>query len=291
MPFELIPEEEMASRSKKATEKKSDIIITKKPIDTEKVGTEKISIEKAKGNIPIISGEQVEKTVEEKIEEKKVGEVATPKMTPPVNLNVIVKRIYFPDATYSKKENQTEFKKILANYELTWVRGMMKTYVSKEGVKILTGMYVSADQNKKVFCIYEGTDKPMTAIVKIIGTGGNFLIGLGEFAHRIGCIVEDKDEMYVNNVLLILQEKGEIYVEKKLEAKEIEDYQKIFEEKVQKYIEEYLNKYLDDYKESFDRRGISIKTASFFKRKEIEENVRWSLEHGFLKEKEKEMEK
>ncbi len=297
MPFNLIPEEEMASRSKK------EKISIKKEV---KKTDEKENIVKEKSGISLISKEQVEKLEEEKakeekkkLEEEKTKEEkkkleeekekvkekgeAIKKTIPPTSPNIIVKRIYFPGGLYSKKENQKEFKKIIAGYGLTWYKPMMKSYVNKEGIKILSGMYVSSDQTKKVLCIYEGTDKPMTAIVKVVGTGGNFLIDLGSFAHKIGCEVEDKDEMFINNTLLTLQEKGEIYKEKKIEETNIEDYQKILEEKIQKYVEEALQRYIDANKESFERRGISIETVKFFMRKEVEEDVRWGVEHGFVK--------
>ena len=261
MPFDLVSEDEMAVKSKKATEKK--VVDTKKAdiVVTKKIG------------ISIVSGDE-EKVIEKT--EKKV-------IPPQINPNIIVKRIYFPGDTYSKKENQKEFKNILAKYGLSWYRPMMRTYTSKEGVSVLTGMYVTDDQNKKVFCIYEGTNKPTTSIVKIMGSGGNFLIDLISFAHRIGCIIEDKDELFVNNTLLTLQEKGDIYVEKKLETGKFEDYEKIFEEKVKKLVDEYTQKYIDAYKDTLESRGISLETALFFKKKEIEETVRWSLENGLVK--------
>ncbi len=217
----------------------------------------------------------------EKSEKVENAEVEKVKTVSPINPNAMVKKIYFPGDVYSK--NQNEFKKILANYGLSWIKGMMKSYVSKEGIKLLTGMYGSADQSKKVFCIYEGTNKPMTAIIKVIGTGGNFLIDIISFSNRVGCIIEDKDDIYSNNVILTLHEKGEIYVEKKIEDEKIEDYEKIFEEKVQKYIDDRLKEYLDAYKESFEQRGISINTVIFFKRKEIEEDVRRGIENGLIK--------
>ena len=269
MPFDLVSEDEMAVTSKKVTDtKKVDKVVTKKS---------------SKSDISIVSGDEekvegVEGT--EKIENEKTGKKIVP---PSINPNIIVKRIYFPGDTYSKKENQKEFKNIISKYGLSWHRPMMKTYTNREGVSVLTGMYASADQNKKVFCIYEGTNKPTTVIVKIMGSGGNFLIDLGSFAHRIGCMVEDKDELFVNNTLLALQEKGEVYVEKKLETGKLEDYEKIFEEKVKKLVEEYTQKYIDTYKDTLERRGISLETALFFKKKEIEEGVRWGLESGFIK--------
>jgi hypothetical protein len=257
MSLKLISEDDMATKSKRAVDaKKADIVVTKKSgiaIVSEKVDNEADKGEKSK------------------------------KVVPPINPNIIVKRIYFPGDMYSKKENQKGFKNIISKYGLSWHRPMMKTYTNKEGVSVLTGMYVSADQNKKVFCIYEGTNKPTTAIVKILGSGGNFLIDLIDFCHGIGCIIEDKDELFVNNTLLSLQEKGEIYVEKKLEETKIEDYDKKFEERVKELVEKYIQEYIDNYKDTLERRKIDLKTAVFFKKKEIEESVRWSLAHGYTK--------
>lgn len=264
MPFKLVSEDDMAVKSKKTVDtKKTNIVVTKKSIDIEKV-----------------SANDIEK-VGADIENKKSIDIE--KIVPTMSPNVIVKRIYFPEDTYSKKEVQTEFKNILGKYGLTWYKPMMKSYTDKEGKSVLTGLYASADQNKKAFCIYEGTNKPMTAIVKIMGSGGNFLIDLGSFAHRVGCVVEDKDELFVNNTLLTLQEKGEIYVEKKLETGKFEDYDKMSEEKIKKLVDEYAKKYIDDYKETLEKRGVSLDVALFFKKKEIEEDIRWRLEKGFIK--------
>lgn len=277
MPFELVSEADMAVKSKKAVDTKKIKDVTKS-IDIQKVE----DIKDAKG---VEDVEKIEKGIDVKNADAKNVDTknAGPKIAPILNPNIIVKRIYFPEDTYSKKENQTGFKKILAKYGLAWYKPMMKTYTSKEGVSVLTGLYASADQNKKVFCIYEGTGKPTTVIVKIIGSGGNFLIDLGSFCHGAGCIIEDKDEMFINNTLLTLQEKGEIYVEKKVEEAKIEDYQKIFEEKVKKLVDEYVQKYIEDNKEILEKRGISLETALFFKKKEIEESVRWGLESGSIK--------
>jgi hypothetical protein len=293
MPFELVSENDMAVKSKKVDKvddtkkvdkdtKKVDKDTKKVDKDTKKVDkdTKKVDKDTKKVDIVVTKKDDIPLVHEENVErvehvEKKVG-------PPSVNPNVIVKRIYFPEDTYSKKENQTGFKKILAKYGLSWYRPMMRTYTNREGVSILTGMYASDDQHKKVFCIYEGTNKPTTVIIKIMGSGGNFLIDLGGFCHNIGCIIEDKDELFVNNTLLTLQEKGEIYVEKKLETGKLEDYEKIFEEKVKKLVEEYTQKYVDAYKDTLARQGVSLETALFFKKKDIEENVRWGLEKGFI---------
>lgn len=259
MALKLISEEEMATKSKKTGDtKKADVIVTKK-------------------SLHIIPEENADKK-----DGGKVGNIEK-KVIPPINPNIIVKRIYFPGDTYSKKENQKGFKSIITTYGLSWYRPMMKTYTNKDGISILSGMYTSEDKNKKVFCIYEGTNKPTTAIIKIMGSGGNFLIDITSFCHGIGCIIEDKDELFINNTLLSLQEKGEIYVEKKLEETKIEDYEKKFEERVKQLLEENIQKYLEDNKDTLERRGIDLKTAVFFKKKDIEESVRWSLAHGYYR--------
>lgn len=269
MPFELVSENDMAVKSKKGDSKKVS--------DTKNVN---IVVTKKEG-VPLVPEEKIDEKVESGKTEN--TENVDKKIIPSIDSGVIAKRIYFPGGTYSKKENQTGFKKILAKYGLSWYKPMMRTYTSKEGVRLLTGMYASDDQNKKVFCIYEGTNMPTTAIVKIMGSGGNFIIDLNSFCHGAGCIIEDKDELFINNTLLTLQERGEIYIEKKVEITKIEDYEKIFEDKVKKLVEESVQKYIEDYKDTLIRRRISLETALFFKRKEIEENVRWGLKSGFIK--------
>jgi len=202
----------------------------------------------------------------------------------------IIKRVYFPGDTYSNKENQKEFKKILATHRLSWVKGMMKTYPKKDGGALLTGMYASEDGKKKVFCIYEGTNKPTTAIVKIMGSGGLFLIDLNSYCNKAGCTIEDKDEAYANNILLTLQEKGEIYVEKKMETKSLEEIHKEHEEKIEKLINQAIDKFVeahrfiyDTYCESlFWKRGLSENFIRKFRRMEIEKDVRWAVENGRL---------
>lgn len=265
MQLELVPEEEMAIKPKKEDKHrpKGEMVEVPKDIDTSSV---RDSVKQSSGSSSDTS--QVS------------GRVS----------NLIVRRVYFPEDIYSNKENQKEFKKILADYGLSWHRPMMKTYTNKNGVTILTGMYVSPDQNKKVFCIYEGADKPMTAIVKIIGTGGNFLIDLNSYCHRVGCTIEDKDDMYVNNILLTLQEKGEIYVEKIVEDTTLEDVQRLFEEKFEKRINDAVEKWIDTHRFYYEdrcefllwKRGLyNIQNLRKFRRVEIEDGVRWAIENGF----------
>jgi len=266
MQLELIDEEEMATKPKKPIEprKGPEVKTTHKPRTTE-VKEERPSDGSGGPRVPGSSGDSG------------------------VRPN-IVKRIYFPGDTYSNKENQKEFKKILANHRLTWVKGMMRSYPRKDGTALLTGMYVSEDQNKKVFCIYEGTNKPMTAIVKIMGSGGLFIIDLNSYCHKVGCTVEDKDEAYVNNTLLTLQEKGEIYVEKKMETKSLEEIHREHEEKIEKVINQAIDKFVeahrfvyDTYCESlFWKRGLSENFIRKFRRMEIEKDIRQAVGNGRL---------
>lgn len=277
MQLELVDEEEMASRSKRPIEprKGSEIKTTYKS----KTGDTKD--ERSSGGSGGSGGS---------------GSPGSPvgpsgSNTPGAKAN-IVKRMYFPGDKYSQKENQKEFKKILATHGLSWVRSKMKSYSRKDGTALLTGMYASNDGNKKVFCIYEGTNKPMTAVIKLMGSGGLFLIDLNSFCNKIGCIIEDKDEAYANNILLTLQEKGEIYVENKMEkveTKSIEEIQKEYEEKIEKRINESVEEYIrvhrfvyDTYCESlFWKRGLSEAFIRKFRRLEVEKDIRWAVENGY----------
>lgn len=256
----MVPEEEMAARTKKISDDK-DIKTIHKTKDT---GTKDIEHKDIKKDIPSI-----------------------PKSKSMVGVGPnIVKRIYFPGDKYSK--NQKGFKKILSTYGLSWYKPMMKSYPRKDDTAILTGMYVSADKNRKIFCIYEGTNRPMTAIVKIIGSGGNFLIELNSYCHSVGCTIEDKDDTYVNNTMLSLQESGELYVEKKMEDKTLEGLQVVYEEKVQKRLDEAVEKFIEAHRFVYDtyceflfwKRGVSEGFIRKFRRMEIEQGVRWSVEHG-----------
>lgn len=254
MSLEIIPKEEMAIGRKKEKEKKEKEM-------------EKSITRVDKADIDI-------KVDKERESDKK-------RIVPPTSPNVVIKRIYFPEDVYSN--NQSGFKKILANFDLSWSKYYMKSYISKQGKKVLTGVYASSDQQKKIFMIYEGTNKPAHAIIKLIGTGGKFLIELISFANKVGCIIEDKDENFINNTMLTLQEKGEIYVEKKFEMGEYEDFEKKFEAKVEKLLQNTLERYIEAYKDILKIRGVSEETFKLFKKKEIEKDIRWGLEHGYLK--------
>lgn len=265
MQLELIDEEEMAHRPKKAKGTEIKTTYKSRTGDTKEERTSDIIGDST--GVPTGSGGSTPSGVKANI----------------------VKRLYFPGDKYSQKENQKEFKKILATHGLGWVRSKMKSYSRKDGTALLTGMYGNNDGNKKVFCIYEGTNKPMTAVVKLMGTGGLFLIDLNSFCNKIGCIIEDKDEAYANNILLTLQEKGEVYVEKiERVAKTLEEIQKEYEEKVKKRIDGSVEKYIESHRFVYDtyceslfwKRGLSEAFIRKFRRLEVEKGIRWTIENG-----------
>lgn len=230
--------------------------------------------------IAIVKEEELKEEKEIKAFKRLPPEPPTQTNMPP-GVSLIVKRMYFPGDAYSK--NQEKFKKILASHGLAWDKKTYKIYTNDQTkMQIMSGVYSTDDQKKKVFAIYEGSNKPTTAIIKILGTGGNFLIDLQGFCHDIGCTFEDKDEMYINNVLLTLQEKGKIYVEKKLEEKELGNFQKEFNEIVKKYTDDYLAKWMDAYRESLIRRGLNPESIAKFRRMEIEDSVKLALESGLI---------
>lgn len=275
MQLELVSEGEMATKSKKekATDtKRSDIQIVHKHIienEDDKKEKKKEKEERSSPHTP-------------------VGvPTHTPVDTPTISVGII-KRMYFPEDAYSR--NQVAFKKILAAHGLSWIRGMMKTYTNKTGKQLLTGMYSTGDGSKKVFAIYEGTNKPATMLVKIMGTGGKFLLDLNSFCHKIGCVLEDKDSTFIDKTLLILQESNEIYIEKKMENVTLEDIQKKLEEKIEVRINEAIEKFIESYRFYYDNRCESLLWRKGFydmnfirriRRLEIQENARWAVEHGF----------
>ena len=203
---------------------------------------------------------------------------------------MIVKRIYFHDATYSHNEN--EFKKLLKTFELSWYEPARKVYVNGKNEKLLTGIYISADQNKKIFAFYEGHEKPATMIVKIFGSGGNLLIDLNSLCLKVGCTIEDRNEQYLDDVLLRLKNFRDINIpenvkrekEKGGDSKTLEEFKlTAFDIKVRIFVRRYLRRYLVNFGESLRRRGVSMKVVSHFKKSDVKNNVRWGLEQGWIK--------
>lgn len=281
MQLELVPEDQMVSKPKKeAPPRDTEAKIVHKPRDS-------------KGIIPIIKDEEMKETKEMKGVEDNKGTAKDRDVSP----GIIIKRIYFPDATYSNTTNQAGFKSILKKFGLSWASSSMKDYFNKEGKQLRTGAYISADQNKKVFAIYEGSQKPATFVIKIVGSGGNFLLELNSFCHGAGCTIEDKSDKYIDNIILTLREKGELYVEKVIENTTLEDLQraqeeeirqqKEREEKIQKIIDDAVERFIDAHKFYYDdrcecllwRRGLSIGFVRKFRRMEIERDIRRTTEN------------
>lgn len=196
--------------------------------------------------------------------------------------SLIVKKIYFPGNLYS--QNKDKFKKVLTEFGLSWAKSAMRTHTNKEGKQMMSGIYYSPDQVHKILCIYEGTDKPATFFYKTTGSGGLFLLNLIQFCTVLGCVIEDKNEEYMQKVVMQLDGYGDINVEEKKVYAQLSDFEKkAFDEKVKKAIDEILARYTVDCEEYFKRRGISMETALFFKRKDLEQSVPWAIEHGFIK--------
>lgn len=279
MQLELVPEEEMVKKPKKeAPPRDTDIKIIHKPRDS-------------KGTVPIIKNEDM-KGGEEKAKEETKEEVSGG-----ISPGMVIKRIYFPNNIYSNAANQTGFKSILKKFGLSWVSSSMKDYFGNDRKQLRTGTYVTESGDKKIFAIYEGSEKPATFIVKIIGSGGNFLLELNSFCHNIGCVIEDKNEAYINNVMLILHERGELYVEKTVENTTLEDLQraqeeearqqKEREEKIQKIIDDAVERFIEAHKFYYDdrceclfwRRGLDIAFVRKFRRMEMERDIRRNYEN------------
>lgn len=216
------------------------------------------------------------------------------------DIHMIVKRIYFPDATYSKNEN--EFKKLLETFGLLWQESIRKVYENNKKEKLLTGIYISSDKNKRVFAFYEGYQKPATLIIKILSGGGNFLIDLNSFCHNAGCILEDRDEQYVDDIISRLRNFGDINLPEdvkkwKYEDKENGKYSRedntilktrkisFADIKLRKIVGRYLRRHVINNGKSLIRRRISIKVVRLFKKKQVQNDIIWALENGWVEKK------
>jgi hypothetical protein len=205
---------------------------------------------------------------------------------------MIIKRIYFPGSIYS--QNKAAFKNILTKYRLLWNKSAFQTYVGKDGRHIMSGIYYTDDQVHKILCIYEGDNKPTTFLYKTVGSGGNFLIDINSFCTGLGCIIDIKDEEYINNIILKLHDHESINIleeikkerekDKHKNNKKLEEFKiNAFDLKLRGIVRKYIRRYIIDNGESLKRRGIGIKVALFFKKKDIQSNVRWGLENGWIK--------
>lgn len=268
MPLVPVADSEVIGKSKKK--------IVDKPIKgvTAKVVPKVVPKEMQKQDVKEETGKGI------KGEIKKVEEPESVRSSEGTNL--IVKKIYFPGNLYS--QNKDKFKKVLTEFGLLWAKSAMRTHTNKEGKQMMSGIYYSPDQTHKLLCIYEGTDKPATFFYKTTGSGGLFLLNLIQFCTVLGCVIEDKNDEYMQKVVMQLDSYGDINVGEKKEYAKLGDFEKkAFDEKVKKVIDEILEKYIADCGESFVRRGISIETVKFFKRKDLEQSAPWAIENGFVK--------
>lgn len=211
---------------------------------------------------------------------------------------MIIKRIYFPGSIYS--QNNVGFKNILAKHGLVWVKSALSTYTSKDNKQIMSGIYYTPDKDPadKILCIYEGNNKPATFFYKTLGTGGNFLIDLNSFCKSIGCIIDDKKEEYMNNIVLMLNDHKNIDIledirkdrEKEIEKDREKDKEKctkntkklsIFDIKTRMTTRRFIKRYITDNGGYLRRRGINVEVALFFKKKDLYDGARWVLENGF----------
>ncbi len=214
---------------------------------------------------------------------------------------MIIKRIYFPGSIYS--QNNVRFKGLLAKHGLVWVKSAHSTYVSKDNKQIMSGIYYTPEKEPadKILCIYEGNNNPATFFYKTLGTGGNFLIDLNSFCKSIGCIIDDKKEEYMNNIVLMLNDHKNIDIpgdirkerekekekerEKEKEKEKEKDIKKlsISDIKTRIVVRRCIRRYIIDKGESLRSRGIGVEVALFFKKKDLYDDVRWALDKGFYK--------
>ena len=202
---------------------------------------------------------------------------------------MIVKRIYFPGNTYI--QNKEGFENILSKHGLSWIKSAFKIYTNKDKKQLSSRIYNTSDNVHKILAVHDVGDNSATFFYKTIGSGGNFLIDLNSFCIGIGCTVDTKDEEYLNNIILRLHDYGDINIledgdvkkEKGQDITRLNDFKLgVFDIKVRSIARRQLMRYMVTYGESLRRRGIGIKTALHFKKKDIRDNVRWSLENKFL---------
>lgn len=198
---------------------------------------------------------------------------------------MIIKKIYFSGNTY--KQNEKEFIRMLNTFDISWYKPAEKMYVNNKQIKLLSGIFLSKDQNKKIFAFFEGNEKPATMIIKISGGGGNFLIDINSFCHSAGCIIEDKDEKYLNNILSRLKEFGDIKVENIGSIENVKNNKRLADFDIstlvsRRIVRSIMRRYVLSYGKYFLDRGISIKVVLSFKKRFFEEDVGWALENGWI---------
>lgn len=205
---------------------------------------------------------------------------------------MIVKRIYFPGNTYI--QNRLDFDNILSKHGLVWTKSAFKIYTNKDKKQLSSRIYNTSDNVHKFLAVHDVSDNSATFFYKTIGTGGNFLIDLNSFCASIGCVIDTKNGDYLNKIILRLNDYGDINIsedgdikkEKGKDNKSLNDFKLgTFDINVRRLARRQLMKYIIAYGESLRRRGISIKIALYFKRKDIHNSVRWALESQLLRPK------
>lgn len=202
---------------------------------------------------------------------------------------MIVKRIYFPENTYI--QNKAGFENILSRHGLLWTKSAFKTYTNKDKKQLSSRIYNTSDNVHKMLAVHDVDGMSATFFYKTVGSGGNFLIDLNSFCIGIGCVVDTKNEEYLNNIILRLHEYGDINVPEDEEAKKekgeditrLNDFKlSTFDIKVRRLARRQLIRYMITYGESLRRKGIGVKVALHFKKKDTHSNIRWALENKFL---------
>ncbi len=202
---------------------------------------------------------------------------------------MIVKRIYFPGNTYI--QNKSGFENILSKHGLLWTKSAFKIYTNKDKKQLSSRIYNTSDNVHKILAVHDVGDNSATFFYKTIGSGGNFLIDLNSFCIGIGCIVDTKDEEYLNNIILRLHDYGDINISEDgdIKKEKVENITRlgdfklsVFDIKMRRFVRRKLMRYIISYGESLRRRGIGIKIALRFKKEDVRNNVRWALENKFL---------
>jgi hypothetical protein len=121
---------------------------------------------------------------------------------------------------------------------------------------------------------------------------------LNSLCHNAGCILEDRDEQYIEDSLLRLRTFGDINLPEDIKKRKDEDKEKWEDDKVLKkrkmsffdiklrgIVRRYLRRYILNNGKSLRRRGIGIKVVKLFKKKQVQNDIIWKLENGWLEQK------
>ncbi len=187
------------------------------------------------------------------------------------------------------------------------VKSTIQTYIDDNGKKIMYGTYNTLDKGQKLLYMYEEDYKHTTFFYKTTGSGGNFLIDINSFCKNKGCIIDNKNEVYINDIALKLHDHKTINLFEEIKKERENQFEKFEKDREREFeeikkdrerefeikklsisdinrriiIRRFLRRYIVDNGESLRRRGINVKVALFFKKKDLYNNVIWTLENGF----------